>query len=130
MKCSAIWPVIGALLLLTGNTALADDADDDATMATIRLMSNAEAELPDAVIKEIRLPEALREDSQAVVNSARGLDTANSNRSEGNAGLETAEEARQHGAEMAEAAKENRENQGRSDEHRKDPPETPAQNAR
>jgi len=101
-----------------------DEGDNDATMATIRLMSNAEAELPDAVTKEIELPENLTEDSEAIASSARALATANQNRLEGNKGLAQAEEARQRKAEMAESAQENRENQGRSDD-RPEPPDTP-----
>jgi len=125
-----IWSSLTITLLLAACPAYADDDAQAVTTATIRLMSNAEAELPDAVTKEIKLPENLQEDTQAVLKSARGLETANQNRLEGNPGLETAEAARAQGAEMAEAAKENRENQGRSDEHRPQPPETPAQNIR
>jgi hypothetical protein len=121
-------PLMAAALCMTVAPAIADDSDDDATTATIRLMSNAEAELPEAVTKEIELPEGLRDDSQAVANSEKGLSTANQNRIDGNQGLDMAEQARQKGAEMAESAKDNRENLGRADENRPPPPETPAQN--
>lgn len=125
MKFRNTVTVFGAMLILCSNPAWTQDqADEDPTTATIRLMSNAEADLPDAVIKEIKLPADLAEDSEAVRNSERGLANANRNRLEGNRGLEQAEEAQQRGAEMAEAAQENRENQGRSDE-RPEPPNRP-----
>ncbi len=125
MKFRNTVTVFGALLILCSNPAWTQDqADEDPTTATIRLMSNAEADLPDAVTKEIKLPENLAVDSEAAENAANGLATANQNRLEGNKGLEQAEEARQRGAEMAEAAQENREIRGRSDE-RPDPPNRP-----
>lgn len=101
-----------ALLLISGQAWAQDTADDE---PTIRLMGNAEAAMPSAVTKEIRLPPGLREDSRAVENAKQGLDTANKNRNR-ERGLARADEARAHGAEMADAAQENRENQGRSDE--------------
>lgn len=117
--------IFGALLILCSNSAWAQEqASEDPTTATIRLMSNAEAELPDAVTKEIKLPEHLAEDSKAVEKSAHGLATANQNRLEGNKGLEQAEAAKQRAAEMKEAAQDNRENRGRSDE-RPERPERP-----
>jgi regulator of protease activity HflC (stomatin/prohibitin superfamily) len=117
--------LLGAALLLSSSPAWTQEqADEDPTSATIRLMSNAEAELPDEVIKTIELPGDFEEDREAVKNSARGLATANRNRLEGNKGLEQAEEAQQRGAEMAESAQENRENQGRSDD-RPGPPDNP-----
>lgn len=125
MKIRNTVTVFGALLFLCSNPAWTqEEGNDDPTTATIRLMSNAEADLPDAVTKEIRLPENLAEDSKAAENAARGLSTANKNRLEGNRGLEKADEAQQRGSEMAEAAQENRENRGRSDE-RPEPPEKP-----
>ena len=125
MKFRNTVTVFGALLVLCSNPAWTQDqAAEDPATATIRLMSNAEADLPDAVMKEIKLPDNLVEDSEAVEKSARGLANANRNRLEGNQGLEKAEEARQRGAEMAEAAQDNRENQGRSDE-RPEPPNRP-----
>lgn len=107
----------GTAFLLMGGQAWADEGE-----ATIRLMSNAEAELPGAVTREIKLPEYLREDVAAVENAAKGLSTANQFRSK--EGLTQAAEARERGAEMAEAAQENRENRGRSDD-RPAPPEMP-----
>lgn len=90
--------------------------------ATIRLMSSSADDLPEAVTREIRLPERLGEESAATENSQRGLETANSNRLEGNPGIETAEAAREKGAEMAEAAQSKREDRGRSGD-RPEPPE-------
>jgi hypothetical protein len=114
-----------AMLLGTGN-ALAQDTDDEME-ATMRLMGKAEAELPDAVTKEIKLPDSLLKrdpESADIENSAKGHETANENRLRREAGLSNAEEAREHGAEMSEQAKENRENQGRSEDH-PTPPENP-----
>ena len=126
MKFRNTVTVFGALLVLCSNPAWTQDQDgEDPATATIRLMSNAEADLPEAVMKEIKLPENLTEDSEAASNAERGLATANQNRLEGNQGLEQAEEAQQRGAEMAEAAQDNRENQGRSDD-RPEPPNRPA----
>ena len=114
-----------AMLLGTGN-ALAQDADDEME-ATMRLMGEAEAELPDAVTKEIKLPDSLLTkdpESADIENSAKGHETANENRLRREEGLSNAEEAREHGAEMSEQAKENRENHGRS-EDQPTPPENP-----
>lgn len=107
----------GTAFLLMGGQAWADEGE-----ATIRLMSNAEAELPDAVTREIKLPEYLKEDVAAVQNAAKGLSRANRVRSQ--EGLTQAAEARERGAEMAEAAQENSENRDRSDD-RPMPPERP-----
>ena len=116
--------LIGTIaLLMSFGGAWAQDNDEDAE-ATIRLMGAAEAELPDAVTKEISLPDSVAEDSAAVENAARGLETANENRMRREEGLTTADEAREHGAEMAEEAMENRENRGRSGD-RPDTPEPP-----
>ena len=106
-------------LLLSANVAWAE-ADDEAE-STIRLMSAAEAALPDAVTKEITLPEAIAEDAVAVVNAARGLETANQNRQRREAGLSQADEARERGADMAGEAQDNRENRGRSEDRPKPP---------
>lgn len=115
-----------ALVWLFGaGNALAQDPDDgDSSEATIRLMGNAEAELPDAVTKEISLPEHLAENANALDNSAKGLSTANENKLRREQGLATADAARERGAEMSEAAQENRENRGRSTD-RPERPEVP-----
>lgn len=109
-------------LLLGANVAWAQD--DDEAESTIRLMGAAEAELPEAVTKEITLPAAVAEDSAAVEKAARGLETANENRQRREEGLSTADEARERGADMADEAQDNRENRGRS-EDRPDPPANP-----
>lgn len=110
-----------AVLLMSSSGAW---ADDDGT--TIRLMGPANAELPEAVTKEISLPDTLAEDSEAVANAAaaRGLETANDNRmNRREEGLSQADVARENVAEMADGAAENRENNGRGD--RPDPPGRP-----
>jgi hypothetical protein len=116
-----------ALLLSFGSAWSQDDVTETEAEATIRLMGAAEAELPDAVTKEITLPDSVSEDSAAVENAARGLETANENRLRRENGLATADEARERGAEMAEDAMENRESRGRSDDlpDRPDVPEPP-----
>jgi hypothetical protein len=111
------------VLLASGTGWAADDAE-----ATIRLMGKAEAELPDAVTKEITLPEHLLlkpEDQVAAVEKAqKGLDKANERNDHRNKGQEQAAEARERGAEMKEKAKDSRESRGRSDD-RPTPPEPP-----
>jgi len=121
--------IIPALALMAFSTNVYAEADD--AEATIRLMGAAEAELPDAVTKEITLPQHLldanKEDQHtAVENSAKGLKTANEKRDkeDGNNASEQAQEARDRGQEMSDKAKENRENRGRSDD-RPDPPGRP-----
>ena len=111
-----------AALLLGANIAWAQDGGE--AESTIRLMGAAEAELPDAVTKEITLPEAVAVDSAAVENAARGLDAAKENRQRREDGLLQADEARERGADMADEAQDNRENRGRS-EDRPDPPVDP-----
>lgn len=109
-------------LLLGINNAWAQDGDE--AESTIRLMGAAEAELPEAVTKEITLPAAAAEDRAAVEDTARGLETANENRQRREEGLSTADEARERGADMADEAQDNRENRGRS-EDRPEPPANP-----
>lgn len=123
MNKTTIWTLI--FILLSGVSSAW--AQDDESETTIRLMGAAEAELPDAVTKEIALPDSVRENSAAVENAQRGLDTANENRKRREAGLATAAEARERGAEMAEDAQENRENRGRSGDRpeRPDVPDNP-----
>jgi len=124
-----------ALLLLSSTGWTADDDGE----ATIRLMGAAEAELPQAVTKQISIPTHLMQASEsaqqhAVEKSAKGLENANERgekkgheRSE-NTGRQGTEEARERSADMSEKAKENRENKGRSEDHAEppeDPPGTP-----
>ena len=114
-------------LLLSASVVLAQEDDasaEDPAEATIRLMGAAEAEVPEAVTKEITLPPAAIENPAAVENSARGLQKARANREGRENGLSRADEAREHGAEMAEEARKNRENRGRF-EDRPTPPDPP-----
>ena len=111
-------------LLASGGGWAADDAE-----ATIRLMGKAEAELPDAVTREITLPEhllAAKPENQAATleRAEKGLEKANERNAHRDKGQDPAAEARSNGAEMQEKAKENRENKGRSEDH-PTPPETP-----
>ncbi len=124
MNTKTLIYILGAMLLTGGNSWAADDAE-----ATIRLMGNAEAELPDAVTKEIALPKHLlaadTEDQDAVVGKAeKGLAKANERNAHREQGQDQAAEARERNAEMNENAQENRESRGRSEDHPA-PPETP-----
>ena len=124
MNMKTLIYILGAMLLTGGNSWAADDAE-----ATIRLMGQAEAELPDAVTKEIALPNHLlapdTEDQDAVVGKAEnGLAKANERQAHREQGQDQAAEARERNAEMKEGAKENRESRGRSEDH-PTPPETP-----
>jgi hypothetical protein len=120
-----------ALMLFSGAGWTADDDGE----ATIRLMSTAEADEPEAVTKQLSIPTHLMQASEeaqqrAIDNSTKGLENA-ADRGEkkgfehaGSRGQERSEEARERGAEMSESAKEDRENRGRS-ENRPEPPEGP-----
>lgn len=113
-----------SMIYFSFGVALADDADElDATM---RLMDDAEAQLPEAVTRPIQLPEHLRVDSVAAEKSAPGHETANAARDneQRQSGIENAAEARERANDMSEEAKEDRENRGRS-EDRPDPPNRP-----
>jgi len=108
-------------LLFSASPLLAEDPEDaDELDATMRLMGNAEAQLPEAVINPISMPDHLEEDSAAAVNSESGHLQANEARKRREQGLATADAAQ----DMAEAAKETRENHGRS-EDLPDPPNRP-----
>jgi len=111
--------IVTALLIAIGSTGWTADSD---TEATIRLMDNAEAELPEAVTKVISLPEHLLavapEDQVAAVEKAeKGLAKANERQANRETGQDQA-------AEMKKKANENRETRGRS-EDRPTPPEIP-----
>lgn len=121
MNIKTILVISTALLAVSG---VAWTADDDTAESTIRLMGVAEAELPDAVTKEITLPAAVVEDTAAVEKSAKGLEKANENRERRESGLSQAEEARERQADMANDAQDNRESRGRS-EDRPEPPKNP-----
>jgi hypothetical protein len=110
-----------ALLLIT---AASFAQDSDPAESTIRLMGAAEAETPEAVTREISIPDNLREDHAAVEKAEQGIATANDNRAKREEGLSRADEARDKGANMAEEARENRETRGRSGD-RPDPPDPP-----
>lgn len=115
--------VATTVLLLSGTGWAADAAE-----ATIRLMGNAEAELPEAVTRQISLPEHLLMESEdqvaAVEKAEKGLAKANDAAAQRNQGQERAAEARENGSEMKEKAKESREHHVRSDD-RPTPPEPP-----
>jgi len=117
--------ILTTMALLAGaNSWAADDAE-----ATIRLMSEAEAELPEVVTRKITLPaHLLDEDPEAQVaaieKAEKGLQKANERIEHRSAGQQKAEEVRDRGAEAKENAMEDRENRGRSDDH-PSPPESP-----
>ena len=114
-------------LLMSVSIVHAQDVDteaEDPAETTIRLMGVAEAELPEAVTKEIKLPPAAIENSAAIKNAERELATADENRDRRENGLSRADEAREHGEAIADEAAQNRENRGRSDD-RPSPPEPP-----
>jgi hypothetical protein len=115
---------IAMAVLLTGNPAWAQEEQEDPTKATIRLMGDAEANLPAAVVKEIKLPENVKEDAAAVSETVKGLETANRNRLEGNKGNAQAEAAREKAKGLSNSAHENREIRGRSKD-RPGPPDSP-----
>jgi hypothetical protein len=113
--------VLSILLSASVVVAQEDAPADDPAESTIRLMGAAEAALPDAVTKDIKLPPALGINEKAVENASRGLTRANENRERREQGLGKADEAREKGNEISEQARENRENRGRFD----DPPGRP-----
>jgi hypothetical protein len=119
-----------ALLLLSGTGVV---WADDGAEATIRLMGKSDDELPQAVTKELKLPEHLLEVSadeqvKAVEKATQKLNDAQAHRDEGRAkGQNQAAESRGRGQEMAEQAKQDRENHGRSEDP-PGPPENPNPN--
>ena len=102
-------------------------ADDDSE-ATIRLMGAAEAELPEAVTKQITIPTHLMkagtDQQRAVEKAEKGLEKAEQRHERREKGQLHNEEARDRSAEMSEKARENRENRDRS-EDRPEKPEGP-----
>ncbi len=116
MKFRHTVALFGVALVLSSGPAWTDETDDDeSATATIRLMSNSEAQLPEAVTNPIKLPDKAAEHPEAVANSETGITTANTNRLIGNQGIDQAEEAQQRRLEMTDAALEAQENMGRSD---------------
>jgi len=110
-------------LLLSANIAWAQDGDAE---STIRLMHDPGAELPEAVMKEITLPEPedISADDSAADHATKGLATAKDATARRDAGLLQAMDALQHNADMAAEAQNNRENSRRPEE-RPAPPENP-----
>ena len=102
-------------LLTSGQSWAQEENGGDESEATIRLMQRADAELPDAVMREIPLPAADNIPEQA----EDGLATAASKRDKG---LSNAEEALERNAEMIQNALDNVENRGRNENM----PDTPA----
>ena len=122
MKTRQLTLIAAALMLFSSAGWTADDDGE----ATIRLMGAAEAELPDAVTKQITIPEHLMKagvdmQQRTVEKAEKGLKNANERNERREKGQSHAEEARDRGAEMSEKARENRENRGRSE----DRPERP-----
>ena len=110
MNTKKVCVVAGLAMILVAGSALA--AEDEEFEGTIRLMGAAEAELPGAVTKEIKLPDGVSED-ESTHPSAYGMETANTARERREAGLTIADgasaDARENAADMAETAQENAE---------------------
>lgn len=121
------WLLVSGIAMMLSGPGVAVAQDDDDAESTIRLMGAAEAELPEAVTKEIKLPPAARENTAAVDNGKKGLENANEAKENRERGQDRADEARERGAEMAEEARQNRENRGRLDDRpdRPEPPDRP-----
>ncbi len=119
MNSKLIVTSASVFLMLLGHQVSAQEAD--AGEPTMRLMDNAEAALPTAVTKIIKLPADLLENAAAVDHAKNGHLVANDNRSGREAGLTTADKARNRAKDMTEAAQDDRETHGRSD----DLPDTP-----
>ncbi|MEX2496231.1 MAG: hypothetical protein WD448_09095 [Woeseia sp.] len=132
MERTHMFVLTGLMSMFVFGDVLAQEEEGDLE-GTIRLMGHAEAELPDAVTKEITLPVHVVEDREAVDASAEGLATANEARQRRETGLGIAAEARENAAadarenaaDMAEEARENAENRSRADEFRPETPEVP-----
>jgi len=121
MKMKTILAVTTALILTSG---VSWSADGDEAESTIRLMGAAEANLPEAVTKNITLPAAVAEDTAAVEKAVSGLANADENKQRREKGLSQADDARERGAEITDEAQDNRESRGRS-EDRPEPPNNP-----
>lgn len=116
--------VTGLALMLAAGNVLAQEVDD-VFEGTIRLMGQAEAELPSVVTREIVLPDNVVEDSEAVAASTDRLAAASEARRRREDGLTVADEARENASDFAEAAQDNAENQSRGDEYMPDTPDLP-----
>jgi hypothetical protein len=107
-----------ALLL---GTSAAWAADGDEAESTMRLMDAADANVPQAITREISLPATIAEDAMAVEKAAHGLQTANDSRHRREQGLRQIDEARERGADMANEARDNRENRERTEDRPRPP---------
>jgi hypothetical protein len=97
--------IVGWALALAGTSASGQDtANEDAANSTMTVIPQ-DAELPDAVTKELVLPDEASEAARE--HSATGLAKANEAREDGRAfGQATAAAAREHAQDSAQAAEE------------------------
>lgn len=116
MRSAEFLSALSLAFLLSAGSAYAQATDEDAGNEgdlTITLIPDPEADLPEAVTKQISLPLPNASDA-GNEHSADGRAIADDRLERRQAGLDTAAEAREFGREfgenMAEAAKENREN--------------------
>jgi len=120
--------VLGLAFMLSMGNAMSqetDSNDEDEMDVTMRLMGNAEAELPDAVTKTITLPDAVllhNAESPAVAASKHGMTTATANKPGREEDLEKADAARERASEMSNQAQNDRETHGRSEDRPEPPP--------
>jgi hypothetical protein len=115
MNMKIIWLIASITIFGTGVAQAQDQsAGDEEEQTTIRLMGAADAELPDAVVKEIVLPENAAD--EAALNAADGLLKAEERHDRRENGLSTADEARDNASDMADDALDNVENRGRADD--------------
>lgn len=114
MNRKFVW-LIASIAMFGAAIALAQDegAGDEEEQTTIRLMGAADAELPDAVVKEIVLPENAAD--EAALNAADGLLKAEERHDRRENGLATADAARDNASDMADDALDNVENRGRAE---------------
>jgi hypothetical protein len=127
MKTKFLIPAMIALMSVSAS-AWADKPDGDGTV-TMRLMGEADAELPGVVTNPIELPSHLlgdTEDADKLERAKKALEDATANRNNGREhGLSHAEQAREQAQNMSENAKSNRENRGRGEDNRPERPEPP-----
>lgn len=98
-------PIVGCALALAGTSAFGqDDANEHAANSTMTVIPET-AELPDAVTKELVLPDEVSEAARE--HSAEGLARANAAREDGRAfGQATAAAARGHAGDIGDEAEE------------------------
>jgi hypothetical protein len=96
-------PIVGCAIALAGTSAFGqDEANEGAVISTMTVIPES-AELPDAVTKELVLPDEASEAARE--HSAEGLAKANAARIDGRAfGQATAAAAREHAQDTADAA--------------------------